>query len=168
MLGCAHVAAWCGYCYHRGREDVFAEEGKEDAFGMGNKSGCGRPMLYLLSQRKRGFFHREKKEFRANVIRYYQGGNAVFFAERRRNLGRMLFAIIKEETSFFSQRKEKRMPLAWGITWVWPPEVVIVITEEGRWFSQRKGKRMPLAWGITWLWGVDWGMQGCGRPNTIV
>ncbi len=48
---------------------------------MGNKSGCGRPMWYLLSQRKRVFFHREKKEFRANVIRYYQGGNAFFFAE---------------------------------------------------------------------------------------
>jgi hypothetical protein len=90
----------------------FAEEGKEDVFGMGNNVGvaawCG--------------------------ICYHRGREVVF-TERRRNLGRMLFAIIKEETRFF---------------------------------SQRKGKRMPTAWGITWLWGVDWGMQGCGRPNTIV
>ena len=145
MLGCAHVAAWCGYCYHRGREVVFAEEGKEDAFGMGNNVGVAARRGICYHRGREVFFAEEGKEdafgmgnnvgVAARCGICYHRGREVVFTERRRNLGRMLFAIITEETRFF---------------------------------SQRKGKRMPTAWGITWLWGVDWGMQGCGRPNTIV
>jgi predicted cupin superfamily sugar epimerase len=82
-------------------------------------------MWYLLSQRKRGFFHREKKEFRANVIRYYQGGNAVFFAEEG-----------KEDA--YGMGNNVVVGSGLGYAGVWPPDVVFVITEEGRWFSQRE------------------------------
>ena len=61
MQGCAHVAAWCGYCYHRGREVVFAEEGKEDAFGMGNNVGVAARSGNCYHRGREVFFRRGRK-----------------------------------------------------------------------------------------------------------
>jgi predicted cupin superfamily sugar epimerase len=59
-------------------------------------------MWYLLSQRKGGGFHREKKDFRANVIRYYQGGREEVFAEEG-----------KEDAFGMGDKR-----WAWGTDWV--------------------------------------------------
>jgi predicted cupin superfamily sugar epimerase len=78
-------------------------------------------MWYLLSQRKGGGFHREKKEFRANVIRYYQGGNAVFFAEEG-----------KEDA--YGMGNNVVVGSGLGYAEVWPPEhncMIIELNDEG-------------------------------------